>query len=200
MICVGSNWSVAKVKTRVKTGGREAQSDADREALGDRVLALRTFLETLFERKVPQAEIADRGGFDRTEMSLFEQGKKLSSLENAAKLARGYEVTLDAMKRYLDGEMTPKEVFKHMAPHDPATTQNERYQVMPLLRLVAERDGYDYDVIRSFAANLDLDGQPTFTELWAMFVAEVNTGKRAASGDPLSDIDRPRVRPASKKT
>lgn len=195
MNCMGSNQHVAK------TGGRKAVPPEERLALGERVKALRAELAAILGRDVPQPEIANRGGFLRTDMVAFEQGRKLSSHTNLVKLAVGFNIEGPTLSAYLEGKITAREALARQLAHDPTTVPDERYEVMPMFRMVARRDGYDEHLIKTFEARHHFEGQPSFTQVWTMFMGEVAdaANKRIRSGDAGAGLDEVRVRPASKK-
>lgn len=56
-----------------------------------------------------QEDVAKAGGFDRSEMSTFEAGNKLSTVPNYLKLAHAFGCSVEAMFEYIEGRWTLEE-------------------------------------------------------------------------------------------
>ena len=86
-----------------KTGGRTAEDPKVTAARGARLKALRE------HRGMVQEDVARAGAFERSEMSTFEAGTKLSTVSNCLKLARAFGGSVEAMHEYLEGRWTLEE-------------------------------------------------------------------------------------------
>ncbi len=183
---------------------------AKETTLADRVKSILDELSELEGKEVSARELSRRAGFK----SESHVGLLLPTKAGPPKVTNPTHETLRAIADVGNVELEWLSSGKPPRRRGAQTVvRDDRYAALPAIRKMAETDGYPVAFVASFETHLDLDYQPTASDLWDMFKLAWSSEQRrlAKEGnapppkvpdrgvDPLAGLDDPPVRSARKK-